>query len=399
MSTTERIPVAPSVLEWARRSAGYDRAAAAKKLGVSEARIDEWESGSSQPAIVQLRNMARHYKRPLAVMLLSAPPKDFMPIHDFRRNVDGGQRVWSPALNAELKRVLSQREVMIELAQVSRAELVDSREKLSFDRSKPAEQVAAEIRSVLGMDQWSATVIADQAKVLRAAIDAVENLGILVAQTRDVSIGEMRAFSVSEWPYPLIVLNGSDWPRPRLFSLLHELCHLALNSGGLCDLHETRGASSTSGGDEIEHYCNSVAAAALMPASKILADPLVRATVAGYSWEISDLGELGRRFGASAESVLLRLISLGRASWALYWQRKPEMEEQYADARAREKERQQSASGGPNYYVIKARNLGRSYVMSVLDAFHSRAISSLDVSDYLEVRYDQVSKLEQAAHS
>jgi hypothetical protein len=35
-------------------------------------------------------------------------------------------------------------------------------------------------------------------------------------------------------------------------------------------------------------------------------------------------------------------------------------------------------------------------VTSVLDAFYSRAISSLDVADYLDMRFDQLPKLETA---
>jgi hypothetical protein len=34
------------------------------------------------------------------------------------------------------------------------------------------------------------------------------------------------------------------------------------------------------------------------------------------------------------------------------------------------------------------------YVVSVLDAYRTRAISSLDVSDYLDVRFDKLDKLE-----
>ena len=40
--------------------------------------------------------------------------------------------------------------------------------------------------------------------------------------------------------------------------------------------------------------------------------------------------------------------------------------------------------------------MGHGYITSVLDAFRSRAITSLDVADYLDVRYDQLSQLERA---
>jgi hypothetical protein len=80
----------------------------------------------------------------------------------------------------------------------------------------------------------------------------------------------------------------------------------------------------------------------------------------------------------------------------VYGRRKPELEQAYAEARQRQKDKQKESKGGPSYFTIKARNLGYGYVSSVLDAFHARAISSLDVADYLDIRFDQVSKLEQA---
>jgi Zn-dependent peptidase ImmA (M78 family) len=249
---------------------------------------------------------------------------------------------------------------------------------------------------LLGMDKWKAATWGNPRAALRAAIEAVEALGILVLQSRDVAISEMRAFSLSEWPNPVMVLNGSDWPRPKLFSLLHEMCHVGLNASSLCDLHEVS-PKQRRAEDRVEHYCNEVAASVLMPRAAVLADPLVQRTGSGDAWTLDELAGLSQRFGASSEAVLLRLVALGLATWDLYWQRKPELEQEYAEARQREKERQQAAEGGPSYFVIKARNLGYAYINSVLDAFQARAISSFDVADYLDVRYDQVAKLEKAA--
>ncbi|HET9059612.1 MAG TPA: hypothetical protein VFN61_06800, partial [Acidimicrobiales bacterium] len=94
---------------------------------------------------------------------------------------------------------------------------------------------------------------------------------------------------------------------------------------------------------------------------------------------------------------LLRLISLGKADWDTYHLRKPEFEQQYEDARQRERERRRASDNGPSYYVVKARDLGHGYITTVLDAYEQRVISSLDAADYLEVRFDQIPKLEEAA--
>jgi Zn-dependent peptidase ImmA (M78 family) len=385
MAAIERVPVAPAVLAWARRTAGFDVATAAKRVQVKPERLAAWEDGSISPTITQLRNLSRLYKRPLVVLLLPEPPRDFDALRDFRRIGDAAKTAsWSPALHAEFKRALSQREVMLELAELAPSALPEAPEQFSFSRSAGAEQIGEELRALLGMDDWPAGTWSDPHLVLRRTIEATERLSVLVLQTRDVSIAEMRAFSISERPYPVVVLNGADWPRPRLFSLLHELCHLGLNMSSLCDLHE------------VEHFCNQVAAAALMPRAQLLDDPAVRQRDAAYPWTITELVAAIRRYGVSSEAFLLRLVSLRRATWDTYWLRRPELEREYAEARERQKARQREGDGGPSYYTVKARNLGHGYVHSVIDAFQARAISSLDVADYLDIRFDQLPKLEEA---
>lgn len=287
---------------------------------------------------------------------------------------------------------MSQREVFLELLELAPGSVLETSKKIRVRPSLQAENAGAHLRDLLGMDDLPATLWPRQNDALNACVAAVERLGILVVQTHRVAHTEMRGFSISEWPFPAIALNGGDWPRPKLFTLLHELCHLARNAGGLCDLHERRGDRTSD--DRIEHYCNEAAASALMPRAVFLAQQEVEHATPRYDWSLQELGVLSSRFGASSEAALLRLIGVGKATWTLYWQLKPLLEQEYADARQRERERQREAAGGPSFYVIKARDLGHRYVSSVLDAFRSQAISSLDVADYLEVRFDQLPNLE-----
>ncbi|MFD3836859.1 ImmA/IrrE family metallo-endopeptidase [Streptomyces sp. NPDC058642] len=391
MSASQRIPVAAGILEWARRTAGFDKTLAAKRLAVKEERLTAWEQGELQPTINQLRNMAKLYKRPLAVLLLPAPPKDFDALRDFRRTGETADLSWSPALHAEYKRALSQREVVIELSELSPSSVISSRDDFNLSLDMNPEDAGRTLRELLGMDSWKGGTVSNPRNALRAAVDAVESHGILVMQTREVTIQEMRGFSISAWPYPVIILNGSDWPRPKLFTLLHEMCHLALNAGGLCDLHESPAQKRSE--DRVEHYCNKVAASALMPAGRIMGDPVIRTT---KHWTLEGLLGVSQRFGASSEALLLRLITLGLADWETYGRLKPQLDAHYTRLRKEEKEKQKLTQGGPPYFLVKARNLGRSYVESVLDAYQSRAISSYDVVDYLDVKYDQLPKLQEA---
>ena len=151
---------------------------------------------------------------------------------------------------------------------------------------------------------------------------------------------------------------------------------------------------STRETDRIETFCNAAAAAAIVPAGDILSLRAVQERSRESDWTTDELDQLASRYKISTEALLLRLISLQKATWELYWRRKPELEDIYADARAQRQEVQKESDSPPLYYQLKARNIGHGYAHAVLDAYRSRAISSLDVADYLQVKFNQIPKLE-----
>lgn len=197
------------VLEWARASAGLDVSAAAKKLAVSENSIAKWEAGELQPTIKQLRKAASAYRRPLAVLLLPSSPADFDALRDFRRLTGAGGGTWSPELHAEFKRALSQREVFLELAEFAPSVIRDGGRRVSIEANTSVDDAATLLRDLLRVTtvDWS-----QPHDVLNAFISAIEALGIIVIQTKGVELKEMRAFSVSEWPFPVIALMGRIGP-------------------------------------------------------------------------------------------------------------------------------------------------------------------------------------------
>ena len=391
--STERIEVEPSVLLWARNALSLDTATAAQKLGVSLETLDKWESGVLYPTIKQLRKAARVYRVSLAVLLLPGPPTSFQPIRDYRRLSDGSTPSVSYELHTELRRADMQREVFLEFSILAPDAVVETNQTPLLHLDMETEDAGQQLRDYLGVSLATQERWRDANTALNGWIDAVEAQGIIVIQTARVSIAEARGFSVSEFPFPVIGLNGSDWPRPRVFTLFHELAHIALNLGGLCDLHETSQASAKSA-DRLETFCNAVAAAAIMPANDILSLSIVQHSSRESDWTTNELDSLASKYKISTEALLLRLISLQKASWDLYWRRKSELENIYAEARAQQQEIQKESDGGPPYYRIKARNIGHGYAHAVLDAYRSRAISSLDVADYLQVKFNQIPKLE-----
>ena len=131
-------------------------------------------------------------------------------------------------------------------------------------------------------------------------------------QVSNVKVPEMRGFSISEYPFPVIGLNGSDSPRGRIFTLIHELVHIIRQQGGICDLHE----AEVEANEPLESYCNQTAAETLVPVSALLHERPVVENEPNPAWTDEKLQYLANRFMLSQEVVLRRLLTLGRATSA-----------------------------------------------------------------------------------
>jgi transcriptional regulator with XRE-family HTH domain len=217
-----RVDVEPDVLQWARESIGLSEEDAAKKLGVTPLELRFLEEGADSPTLSRLQKMVKVYKRPLAVFFLPKPPKDFDAMKDFRLLPGIEGRPCSPNLMMAFRRVHRQREVALELSELEdeTPPLLD----LSVSLNTNPESAGQEVRAWLGTP--------DSTEDLNQWIGLVEDKAILVTQVAGINLDEMRGYSISDEPFPVIVLNGKDSSRGRVFSLIHELVHILLHAGG-----------------------------------------------------------------------------------------------------------------------------------------------------------------------
>ncbi|MFF7994189.1 ImmA/IrrE family metallo-endopeptidase [Kitasatospora xanthocidica] len=383
--------VEPAVLRWARRSIGLDTVAAARKIGVPDDRIEKWEAGDEQPTIAQLKSAATAYKRPLAVFFLAEPPQGFDAMRDFRRH-DESDGEWSPELHGEYRRALLQRDNSLELFELDDA-LPSSSWIVSLPGGSDDDLARAARKKLLGATPVPLpTGSGGPYEHLNTWVSALEEAGVLVMATHGgkVKTREMRAFSLYFETMPVIMLNGADSARGRLFSLLHEYAHLLLHTGGLCDMIADTKATSID--RQLEARCNAIAASILMPAELVLRRPEVVARVNRQgTWDYEALRSAAAPFGTSAEAFLRRLVVLGRVSHEFYSARRPEFLATY------EAEESRSKAGGGNWYRNQARDLGKGYVRHVADAHRRRVIDSYTAATYLNVKVGQIERLARTA--
>jgi hypothetical protein len=86
-------------------------------------------------------------------------------------------------------------------------------------------------------------------------------------------------------------------------------------------------------------------------------------------------------------------VALDKASMDFYWQRRPFFVALYKHLRETREAKLKEADGGPSPYLMKIRNLGRRYITDVLDAYDRDLIEPSDVSDFLDIKVNNLPKL------
>lgn len=388
--------VEPRMLVWARTSASMSLEEAARAIGVAEEKLAAWEAGADAPSIPQLKKLANSYKRPMSVMFLSEPPQDFMALKDFRHLPDVGARVLSPKLAFEIRAAQERRQIALEI--LEDLDVAPSQFKVTAQLSDDPEMAAALLRDRLGIDVAAQYRWRDPNKAFRAWRDAIENSGVLVfalsGAHHQIPLAEVRGFAIADRPLPVVVINGQDGQHGRIFTLMHELAHIALGLSAIENSFEP-GDVLPPAERAIEAFCNRVAAATLMPQTAISLDDIVRRKQGLSSWTDDEIQELARRFSVSREALVIRLGQLGRASSAFVQQKRAEYRRFYADL----EENDAGPGRGPPPHIQLLSHIGRSFARLVFQGYYERRLSLNSVSAYLGTQAKHVAKVEQAAFS
>src|SRR5262245_39425823 len=360
MANRLKAAITPAVLTWARQTAGFSLAEAARRLKITEERLAAWEdpNNADAPSIPQLRKFAALFKRPLAVFYLPEAPPRFAVMRDLRRLPGAGARSYSPAVQLEIRAANERRELALELA----ADLEQEIQKftLTATMEEDAETVGGRIRTELGVTMDLQLHWRDNEG--RAGFNAwrnqIENLGVLVFQTTRFPSNEASGFAIVAETLPVIAVNRNDALTRRTFSLLHELAHLMIRVSGVSEL--ATDVNRPPEDQRIEVFCNSVAAAALIPRDVLLAD--ARVVVQGTrseQWSDAEIRDLAYQFGVSREALLRRLLTLNRTTEAFYARKRAQFIAEFDESQKRKKEKAAEAEMKRNMPQETVSNLGR----------------------------------------
>lgn len=232
-----------------------------------------------------------------------------------------------------------------------------------------------ETRTLLGISIEEQVKFPNFSAALKTWINKVEEAGVIIFQMSRISLDECRGFSSFDEQIPIIVLNGSDKPEARIFTLFHELCHILTRSDGICLF---------SGKDNIETICNKFAAKFLMPDEHFqsnLSNPLKGST--------SNLvKKLANKYSVSQESTAVKLKEVGHITKSELAKIRNSIRKHLEEEKIKN---QKKPSRGGNTHI---RDLGKKYPKIVLDALHKDQITLTDAAYYLNSKVQTLQKIE-----
>ncbi len=387
MPKTAEALINPEVLSWARETVGFSVEDLAEKLKVDVSKVMAWEAGDERPSISKLKMIADKLKRPMAVFYLPAPPLDTRPPKDFRGVIQGHAGFFSPRLHVELRLAEVRRDDALALLNELEEEPVEFTFKSSLDDDP--EEVAGRLTRFLEVDSFMLSRCRDEYEARKIWKTAAEEKGALVFQATGVDVSEMRGFSFSLFPLPVAVVNSKDSPKGQMFSLLHELTHIALRQDGICDFNEDLPRDADL--QQLEVFCNHVAGAALVPRQQLLQHEIVKNNRSFEAWTNQELSTLSNYFKCSREVILRRLLIHNLTTEEFYSQKREAFIQEYKELESSKKD------GFAVKYSKKVINRnGYFFSRLVLNSYNQEVITGPELSRLLNMKLKHLSDMTQA---
>lgn len=379
----------PEMLKWARSRAGLKVEELAEAIKVDEGKVRAWESGSARPTFEQARKASVATRVPLGFLFFPRPPEETDPLPDLRTV---GDRATPPSSDLrDVVRLARRRQDW--LRAYRRREGWESVPLVGgCSRDDSPTQIAECLRACLGVTAATRASASSWDEYMRALVGLAERAGVIVYRSatvgsnthRSIDVHDFRGFALLDDLAPLIFVNTKDAPPARIFTLVHELAHLALGIGGVSNaaLADPQAAPLP----EVEKLCNSIAAEFLVPADefRVLWDGRV-----GLSQNTS---ALSRHFRVSQLVVARRALDLGLVSPQAFW---PFAKERLELATAKRAKQAEGPGGPPPLVLARSRN-GHRFTQLVVGAARAGELLYRDAAQILGVKPRHIDELAEA---
>lgn len=363
----EGLPITPTVVQWARKRAGYSVDEAVRHFK----KIAAWEAGDELPTYVQVEQMAERFKTPVAVFFFPEPPA--VP------SIEQSFRTLTAADFAAIPRTVRFFLRRGQAMQLNLAELNDGKNPagrvistdLRFSPNASLDIIAAEVRAYLG-------VSLDEQVSWKSAEDALEKWREVFATKAGIYVFKDAfhapnyfGFCLYDDEFPVIYINNSSVKTRQIFTLFHELGHLLFHTSGV-DLSDDNFIDHLGNTErKIEIICNGLAARVLVPDNVF--DKMLNGARIGRLLA----AQLADHFSVSREVIYRKFLDRGLIDADEYGAAAAEWVAQM---------KPKDAEPGGNYYNSQHAYLGQRYIDLVFTRYHQHRFDSGQLAEYLNLK-------------
>ena len=209
--------------------------------------------------------------------------------------------------------------------------------------------------------------------------DALERRGVIVMQLQLGGEG-LRGFALSDDYAPLVAVNTRENLHARIFTMLHELAHLASATETSC----LEGSGAIADATALERWCDGVASAAVLPREAVEAEVWTAARSDEPDFVLVE--QVAATFNASLRATAVALIRAGLAGDELY-------EEVEREAPTADFDKGFGRGGGQRAPRRRLGEVGPLAAKAVLAALADHRLNERDARRYLRLDGAEIADL------
>ena len=367
------VDVEPKVIDWAIKTSGYTIRELSKKLRTSEETINAWIEGEKQPTLIQIKNLSRYLKRPIAVFFLPEPPKE-KPLPKDYRMLPGREGIFDPKTILAIRTARRLQNVSRELSENLQIDLTPD---ISYaNLTDNAREWGRNYRNLFKITDFVQKRWRDFYEAFNALREIIESRNVLVFQI-SMPLEDVGGFALADDIPPVIVVNSKDQIQRRIFTLMHEFAHIILKKEGV-DIPEDTLYRTTTNIDIVEKWCNEFASEFLLPEN--IAKTIFNQK-RGILTQTETLNRLSRRYKVSKGMLLYNMRRLNYIT-----------DEEYKRVIERPK-KERSGEGGPPPDMRCVSEKGSKFISLVSANVDNKFITLSDALDYLGIRVKHYEKI------
>lgn len=370
----------PVLLKWARETIGYSIDEAAKKINVHSDELKKWEDGIVETPTKKIKKLSEVYKRPTTVFLFNSIPDEKIS-KKFRQLLYSNINSFTSNTLMAVRKAIRIQNLAKDILDVTNNDFISKISKLKT--SNDFEEISIKIIDYLGLSEEIIAKPKNVFEQLNMWKAAIESKGIYVLEI-GFPLKEAKGFAIFDQKVPIIVLNTNDFPRSRIFTLLHELSHFVFGENAIDDEYSIMNFSAD---DKLEIKCNHLAGAILIPAD-YLKNKIISLQLDVKNNIDSTLDVLMRIFNVSKQVILRRIHLSGYMNSNQFNQINNILKDDFLNRKEKEIKK------GGNFYIKFMKNNSRSFIYDVLEAYRINKITHFDVMDYLNIKSSPLASLE-----